>query len=92
MISARKTAQIEEAVAYFESRYPGKVIGLPVDLSTVEGCRALAIPAIKSFLSSEVEQMSDASREDWTTCSSCHEPVETADHFCKFCGASQTAE
>ncbi len=41
-ISARKTAQIEEAVAEFETRYPGKVIGLPVDLSTVEGCRALA--------------------------------------------------
>ncbi|WP_188236593.1 SDR family oxidoreductase [Sphingopyxis sp. LK2115] len=41
-ISARKTAQIEEAVADFDTRYPGKVIGLPVDLSTVEGCRALA--------------------------------------------------
>ena len=41
-ISARKTAQIEEAVADFETRYPGKVIGLPVDLATVEGCRALA--------------------------------------------------
>lgn len=42
-ISARKSAQIEEAVADFETRYPGKVIGLPVDLSTVEGCRALAM-------------------------------------------------
>ena len=41
-ISARKSAQVEEAVADFETRYPGKVIGLPVDLSTVEGCRALA--------------------------------------------------
>ncbi|PZQ24233.1 MAG: 3-oxoacyl-ACP reductase [Sphingopyxis macrogoltabida] len=41
-ISARKTAQIEEAVADFETRYPGRVIGLPVDLATVEGCRALA--------------------------------------------------
>jgi NAD(P)-dependent dehydrogenase (short-subunit alcohol dehydrogenase family) len=41
-ISARKSAQIEAAVADFETRYPGKVIGLPVDLSTVEGCRALA--------------------------------------------------
>lgn len=41
-ISARKTAQVEEAVADFETRYPGKVIGLPVDLATVEGCRALA--------------------------------------------------
>ena len=41
-ISARKSAQIEEAVADFETRYPGKVVGLPVDLSTVEGCRALA--------------------------------------------------
>ncbi|PQM28727.1 3-oxoacyl-ACP reductase [Sphingopyxis lindanitolerans] len=41
-ISARKSAQIEDAVADFETRYPGKVIGLPVDLATVEGCRALA--------------------------------------------------
>lgn len=41
-ISARKSAQIEEAIADFETRYPGKVIGLPVDLATVEGCRALA--------------------------------------------------
>src|SRR3546814_5116496 len=41
-ISARKAAQIEAAVADFETRYPGKVIGLPVDLATVEGCRALA--------------------------------------------------
>ena len=41
-ISARKTAQIEEAIADFETRYPGKVIGLPVDLATVEGCRTLA--------------------------------------------------
>ena len=41
-ISARKTAQVEAAVADFNSRYPGKVIGLPIDLSTVEGCRALA--------------------------------------------------
>ena len=31
-ISARKTAQIEEAVADFETRYPGKVIGLPVPI------------------------------------------------------------
>jgi NAD(P)-dependent dehydrogenase (short-subunit alcohol dehydrogenase family) len=41
-ISARKTAQVEAAVADFNSRYPGKVIGLPIDLSTVEGCRTLA--------------------------------------------------
>lgn len=41
-ISARKTTQVEAAVADFNSRYPGKVIGLPIDLSTVEGCRALA--------------------------------------------------
>src|SRR3546814_18975604 len=41
-ISARKVAQIEEAVADFETRYPGKVVGLPVDLASVEGCRALA--------------------------------------------------
>ena len=41
-ISARKTAQVEAAVDDFNSRYPGKVIGLPIDLSTVEGCRALA--------------------------------------------------
>ncbi len=37
-ISARKVDQIEEAVARFGDR----VIGLPHDLSTVEGCRALA--------------------------------------------------
>ena len=41
-ISARKAQQIEDAIADFEARYPGKVVGLPVDLSTVEGCRALA--------------------------------------------------
>ena len=41
-ISARKTAQVEAAVKDFNSRYPGKVIGLPIDLSTVDGCRALA--------------------------------------------------
>jgi len=41
-ISARKTAQVESAVADFNSRYPGKVIGLPIDLSSVAGCRALA--------------------------------------------------
>lgn len=37
-ISARKADQIAEAVARFGDR----VIGLPHDLSTVEGCRALA--------------------------------------------------
>ena len=41
-ISARKTPQVEAAVADFNTRYPGKVIGLPMDLSTTEGCRALA--------------------------------------------------
>lgn len=41
-ISARKIPQVEEAVADFDSRYPGKVIGIPMDISTVEGCRALA--------------------------------------------------
>ena len=41
-ISARKIPQVEEAVADFNSRYPGKVIGVPMDISTVEGCRALA--------------------------------------------------
>jgi NAD(P)-dependent dehydrogenase (short-subunit alcohol dehydrogenase family) len=41
-ISARKVAQVDAAVADFNSRYPGKVIGLPIDLSTVDGCRALA--------------------------------------------------
>ncbi len=41
-ISARKEAQVNAAVADFDSRYPGKVIGLPYDLSTVDGCRALA--------------------------------------------------
>lgn len=42
-ISARKIPQVEEAVADFDSRYPGKVIGVPMDISTVEGCRALAV-------------------------------------------------
>lgn len=37
-ISARKVEQVEAAVARFGSR----VIGLPMDISTVEGCRALA--------------------------------------------------
>ena len=41
-ISARKNPQVEEAVADFNNRYPGKVIGIPMDISTVEGCRALA--------------------------------------------------
>ncbi|MDZ3831799.1 MAG: SDR family oxidoreductase [Sphingopyxis sp.] len=41
-ISARKADQIEAAVADFDTRYPGKVIGLPVDLSTVDGCCGLA--------------------------------------------------
>lgn len=41
-ISARKVPQVEEAVADFNSRYPGKVIGLPMDISTVEGCQKLA--------------------------------------------------
>lgn len=41
-ISARKIPQVEEAVADFNNRYPGKVIGVPMDISTVEGCRALA--------------------------------------------------
>jgi NAD(P)-dependent dehydrogenase (short-subunit alcohol dehydrogenase family) len=41
-ISARKVPQVAEAVADFDTRYPGQVIGLPHDLSTVEGCRALA--------------------------------------------------
>jgi NAD(P)-dependent dehydrogenase (short-subunit alcohol dehydrogenase family) len=41
-ISARKVPQVAEAVADFDTRYPGQVVGLPHDLSTVEGCRALA--------------------------------------------------
>src|SRR3546814_1372879 len=41
-ISARKAEQIDAAVADFDTRYPGQVIALPIDLSTVEGCRALA--------------------------------------------------
>lgn len=41
-ISARKVPQVEEAVADFDTRYPGKVVGLPFDLSTVAGCQALA--------------------------------------------------
>jgi NAD(P)-dependent dehydrogenase (short-subunit alcohol dehydrogenase family) len=41
-ISARKVAQITEAVADFDTRYPDQVIGLPYDLSSVDACRALA--------------------------------------------------
>ncbi len=41
-ISARKIPQVEEAVADFNTRYPGKVVGLPMDISTVEGCQKLA--------------------------------------------------
>jgi NAD(P)-dependent dehydrogenase (short-subunit alcohol dehydrogenase family) len=41
-ISARKAPQVAEAVADFDTRYPGQVIGLPCDLSSVEACRALA--------------------------------------------------
>ncbi|MFN3943410.1 MAG: SDR family oxidoreductase [Allosphingosinicella sp.] len=37
-ISARKEAQVEEAVAALGDR----VVGIPLDLSTVEGCEALA--------------------------------------------------
>lgn len=41
-ISARKIPQVEEAVADFNSRYPDKVVGIPMDISTVEGCQKLA--------------------------------------------------
>lgn len=41
-ISARKQGQIDDAVADFNSRYPDKVVGIQGDVSTVEGCRALA--------------------------------------------------
>lgn len=41
-ISARKADQIAEAVADFDTRHPGRVVGLPHDLGTVDGCRALA--------------------------------------------------
>ena len=41
-ISARKIPQVEEAISDFDTRYPGKVVGLPFDLSTVAGCQALA--------------------------------------------------
>lgn len=41
-ISARKEGQIAVAVADFDSRYPSKVVGIPADVSSVEGCRALA--------------------------------------------------
>ena len=37
-ISARKVDQIEAAVEQFGD----KVVGIPLDLSTVEGCRSLA--------------------------------------------------
>lgn len=41
-ISARKQAQIDETVAEFEAQYPGKVVGLPCDISQMDGIRQLA--------------------------------------------------
>ena len=41
-ISARKVDQIEATVAEFGAKFEGRVIGLPCDLSTVEGCNSLA--------------------------------------------------
>ncbi len=41
-ITARKRAQIAETVAEFEALYPGKVIGLPGDLSQMAGIEQLA--------------------------------------------------
>jgi NAD(P)-dependent dehydrogenase (short-subunit alcohol dehydrogenase family) len=41
-ISARKEGQIADAIADFDSRYPGQVIGIPADVSSVEECRKLA--------------------------------------------------
>ena len=41
-ITARKREQIAETVAEFEGAYPGKVIGLPGDLSQMEDVKRLA--------------------------------------------------
>lgn len=41
-ITARKRAQLDETVAEFEAQYPGKVIGLPGDISQMDGIRQLA--------------------------------------------------
>ena len=41
-ITARKREQIAETVAEFEAQYPGKVIGLPGDLSQMEDVKRLA--------------------------------------------------
>ncbi len=41
-ITARKREQLAETAARFEAQYPGKVIGLPGDLSQMEAIQALA--------------------------------------------------
>ena len=41
-ITARKAAQIDETVAEFGAEYPGRVIGLPCDLSQMDGIVQLA--------------------------------------------------
>ena len=41
-ITARKKAQLDETVAEFEAQYPGKVIGLPGDLSQMDDIKKLA--------------------------------------------------
>ena len=41
-ITARKTAQIDETTAEFDALYPGKVIGIPGDISQKEGIQQLA--------------------------------------------------
>lgn len=48
---------------------------------------ALAIPAIKSFLGSEVEHITDPGTKEWRTCPSCDEPIEMSDRFCRACGS-----
>lgn len=56
---------------------------------TPEVLLALLIPAVKSFLGSEVGQVADPGVEDWTRCTSCNEPLEVTDKFCRACGAGQ---
>lgn len=41
-ITARKRAQLDETVAEFEASHPGKVIGLPGDISQMDGIQQLA--------------------------------------------------
>tara|TARA_R110002012_G_scaffold319823_2_gene541466 strand:+ start:51 stop:1706 length:1656 start_codon:yes stop_codon:yes gene_type:complete len=52
---------------------------------------ALTIPAIKSFLGSEFAQVADPGVEEWARCTSCSEPLQIRDRFCRACGTEQSS-